>query len=287
MSRQLTEPRLTVLIDAVDSTNDHAVSNVLTPSNVPTVVFVDADNTLWDTDAVFAAAQLGLLSGVERAIGVGGPTDDRLAFVRLIDQSIAERHHAGLRYPPKLLAKGIALALKGATPQIAARRVWMVSDADQVLSIDDAAQLEATFVSSLQELPQLRPGVRDGLLALHEAGNTVFVITEGGRDRVLRTARAHGLEGLFDRIIEAPKGRRIYSRALRLFRGAVSGFMVGDQLDRDIGPAKEAGLRTIYFPGGFRPRWAPDQHSVQPDFCIDRFDIVPKIVAGGVVSQDV
>jgi hypothetical protein len=33
--------------------------------------------------------------------------------------------------------------------------------------------------------------------------------------------------------------------------------MIGDQLDRDIGPAKEAGLRTIYFPGGFAPGGRP------------------------------
>jgi putative hydrolase of the HAD superfamily len=247
-------------------------------------LFTDADNTLWDTDAVFAAAQLDLLSGVERLIGIIGPTDDRLAFVRQIDQSIAERHHAGLRYPPRFLARALALALKGATPQMAARRVWTMSDADQVLSNDDAARLEATFISSVQELPQLRPGVRGGLLALREAGSIIFVITEGGQDRVLRTARAHGLEAFLDRIIEAPKRRQIYSRVLRLLRGPVSGFMVGDQLDRDIGPAKEAGLKTIYFPGGFRPRWAADQHSVQPDFCIERFDIVPKIVAGVVMS---
>jgi putative hydrolase of the HAD superfamily len=165
--------------------------------------------------------------------------------------------------------------------------VWTISEADQVLSNEDAARIETTFIASLQELPQLRQGVRDGLLALHEAGIIVFVITEGSRDRIIRTARAHGLEGLFDRLIEAPKGRRIYSRALRLLRGPVNGFMVGDQLDRDIGPAKEAGLRTIYFPGGFRPRWEPDQHSVQPDFCIDRFDIVPKIVAGSAMSPSV
>src|SRR3546814_20460630 len=69
------------------------------------------------------------------------------------------------------------------------------------------------------------------------------VITEGERDRVRRTARAHQLEGLFDRIIEAPKIPRIYQRALRLVGDASTAFMVGDQLQRDIRPAKEAGDR--------------------------------------------
>ncbi len=54
--------------------------------------------------------------------------------------------------------------------------------------------------------------------------------------------------------------------------------MVGDQLDRDIGPAKEAGLTTIYFPGGFSPRWAPAEESVGPAFRVSSFAEVPEIV---------
>src|SRR3546814_5338978 len=72
------------------------------------------------------------------------------------------------------------------------------------------------FLSELESLPPLRPGVREGLTALRKSHSIIFVITEGERDRVRRTARAHQLEGLFDRIIEAPKIPRIYQRALRL-----------------------------------------------------------------------
>jgi hypothetical protein len=56
-------------------------------------VFVDADNTLWDTDAVFASAQLELLAGVEELVGIGSVATDPLAFIREIDQQLAERHH--------------------------------------------------------------------------------------------------------------------------------------------------------------------------------------------------
>jgi putative hydrolase of the HAD superfamily len=244
----------------------------------PVVVFIDADNTLWDTDGVFAVAQLNLLAGVEHALGVVDPINDRLAFVRLIDQSIAVRHHAGLRYPPKLLAKALALALKGTPPQAAARQAWKTSNAAQSLSDDEAARLESAFVLSLRALPSLRPGVREGLEALRKSGCIIFVITEGARDRVLSIARAHRLDDLFDRVIEAPKGARIYARALRLIGRPVDAFMVGDQLDRDIGPAKTAGLRTIYFPGGFRPRWEPAETDVRPDYRIESFGEVPDIV---------
>jgi putative hydrolase of the HAD superfamily len=34
------------------------------------IILADADNTLWDTDAVFAGAQSWLLEAVERATGL-------------------------------------------------------------------------------------------------------------------------------------------------------------------------------------------------------------------------
>jgi putative hydrolase of the HAD superfamily len=82
-------------------------------SAVKTVVFIDADNTLWDTNRVYADAQLALLADVEIATGFRAPEIDKLDWLRAIDQLLAEKHHAGLRYPPRLLAKAVALALKG------------------------------------------------------------------------------------------------------------------------------------------------------------------------------
>jgi ribonucleotide monophosphatase NagD (HAD superfamily) len=38
--------------------------------------------------------------------------------------------------------------------------------------------------------------------------------------------------------------------------------VIGDQLDRDIAPAKQAGLITVFFPGGFRPKWQLDHEDV-------------------------
>ena len=46
------------------------------------VIFTDADNTLWDTDAVYARGQLTVLEDVETAIGVRVPSKNRLEFVR-------------------------------------------------------------------------------------------------------------------------------------------------------------------------------------------------------------
>ena len=52
-------------------------------------IYTDADNTLWDTDAVFREAQLGLLNDVENLSERSLSRSDRLEFLREYDQAIA------------------------------------------------------------------------------------------------------------------------------------------------------------------------------------------------------
>src|SRR5271166_6606545 len=88
------------------------------------VVFVDADNTLWDTDGVYATAQLNLLAAVETVTWSRSSAGDRLAQVREVDQALAERHHRGLRYPTRLLAIAVARVLAGEDMEAAAKAAW-------------------------------------------------------------------------------------------------------------------------------------------------------------------
>lgn len=140
-----------------------------------------------------------------------------------------------------------------------------------------AERIESAFIAALGAVPDLRPGVREGLTRVARTGRRVFVLTEGSRSKALRAATHHQVEHLFDRVIEAPKGLRLFARVLKLTQPRLA-VMVGDQLERDIRPAKAAGFATIYFPGGFRPRWEPTAGDVAPDFTIDRFDVVPAIL---------
>jgi|SRR5581483_8465615 len=89
-----------------------------------TVLFLDADNTLWDTDGVYEEAQLVLLRRLEEHLNVRLHDLDRLGFVRSIDQALALRHHKGLRYPPRFLVKALALALTGTKTMDAVRLAW-------------------------------------------------------------------------------------------------------------------------------------------------------------------
>lgn len=241
------------------------------------VVFVDADNTLWDTDSVFATAQLNMLERVEKATGTVAATNDRLAYVRAVDQALAERHHAGLRYPPKLLVRGLEAALAGVPVERAARAARRGSDTGS-LSDSSVSEIEQAFFDDLSRSPEIRTGVREGLEALQMANCLVLVITEGQRTRIEKTMKRLHLGNLVDRIIEGPKRPELYQRVLRLVGPSKRAFMVGDQLDRDIAPAKAAGLETIHFSGGFRPRWTPEEGLIQPDHQIRTFSDVSSII---------
>lgn len=240
-------------------------------------VFIDADNTLWDTNAVFADAQLALLADVEAAVGVavGGKSD--LAFVRSVDQAIAARHHAGLRYPVALLIRGLELSLGGLPAEAAARAAW---SGGRSFQIDEQAvkNIEHRYFGRLSAQPAIRNGVAEGLDWLRAQNALLFVVTEGAKTKVEATAERLGLADYFERLIAAPKSPDLYRRVLRLAGTPQMAFMVGDQLDRDIGPAKSAGLRTIYFPGGFQPKWLPGVSEVNPDYIISSFLEVADII---------
>jgi putative hydrolase of the HAD superfamily len=161
----------------------------------PATVFVDADNTLWDTDSVFADAQQNMLKRVEAATNAATDADDRLAYIRAVDQAIAERHHARLRYPPKLLVRGLEAALAGLPTERAARAAWRNSTPNR-LPDDRVGEIEQAFFVDLSRVPKLRLGVLEGLEALRTANCLVLVVTEGLRAKVENTAKLLGLDGL-------------------------------------------------------------------------------------------
>lgn len=241
-------------------------------------LFADADNTLWDTDKVFSEAQLSLLGSIERVTSQKAPTQDRLAFVRELDQLIAEKHHARLRYPPRLLVRAVALALAGTTPQVAAKMAW--SNISKNLTAIDTIfeeKLEQQFFRELKSIPQLREGVAQGLPELSILGCRIVVFTEGSRERCDLILRHYDLRKYFDQILEGPKNLETFRRLELLNTSGHPAIVVGDQLDRDIAPAKQAGMITIYFPGGFRPKWQMDHEKVLPDYRIQSFEQVVEV----------
>jgi len=230
------------------------------------VVCLDADNTLWDTDGVFAVAQLQLLADIAEALAKTVVVPDHLSYVREVDQELASRHHLGLRYPPRLLIAALCLRLDGSDPTTAARAAW--GDPTAIPLSDDAVEaIESRFFSNLRDTPKLLPGVPEGLEKMHRAGATLVIVTEGGRQRVQNVLRANDIDQYIDRVIDAPKRKELFVRLKRLFGPAVQVFMIGDQVTRDIIPAAAAGIQAIHVEGKFKPKWeigaeAPVSHNV-------------------------
>jgi putative hydrolase of the HAD superfamily len=230
----------------------------------------DADNTLWDTNAVYAAAQLRLLEEVEEYVGNSFQPLDRLAFVRSIDQSIAAKHPNGLRYPPILL-----------TTELIRTAIGEPRDEFGALSCEDrhyeaARQFERDFVERVRgNIPELREGVSQGLCDLNAMGTRIVVFTEGDEARCRSLLQHHHIAQFVSDLKSTRKSVEEYLKMAKDFYDSI--FMVGDQLDVDIALAKTAGFTTIYFPSSFAPEWIERLENVA-DFTIESYRQIPGLL---------
>ena len=240
--------------------------------NADRLLVTDADNTLWETDAVYARAQLDLLRRVEQSFHFTSDSPDRLAFVRRIDQDLARWHPLGLRYPPQLLVH--AIAARGAGTDTSAQLMGAnPSEYDPRVN-----KIAADFLAQVSdEVPILRPGVSNTLPRLAASGVNIVVFTEGDPNRCEAYSVAHDLKRCILSITAARKTVESYETMLRANRSAGDPIMVGDQLDRDIIMAQSAGFRGVYFPGSFEPEWVRTVQAT-PDYVISSFSEILEIV---------
>lgn len=215
-----------------------------------TWIYTDADNTLWDTDAVFADAQLALLGEAERLCHEQGPTTGRLEFVRAFDQAIASRHHQRLRYPPALLIRALCNGLKRMSPDEAAQRALAAG----AVPTEREIQALRRYAAAVSKVPPVLDGVREGLRLAHERGIPVNVISEGPLETLRERLQIHDLEPFITGTLSAGKTRELYVR-LKQRAEPHRAVMIGDQPDRDTRLAHEAGLDTVLIPSRFQPSW--------------------------------
>lgn len=218
------------------------------------VLIVDADNTLWDTNEVFARAQLRLLEATEEAVGRMCSALDRLEFVRSYDQAIAAKHHRHLNYPAQLLVAAIGAGLCGMDPFSAAECVIRGRVLSHKLLEAQVGDVLAAYRHALTEIPALLPSVREAIELARSSDMAVFVMTEGKIDHQRRSLSEHGLAQFVLSIGEMRKTATQFERLRHRFKQAEV-VVIGDQLDRDIVPARRAGCRTVLVPSRFKPRW--------------------------------
>jgi len=232
------------------------------------VILVDADNTLWDTDAIFAEAQLLMLALVEAEVGSKAPGPDRLGWLRSYDQAIAQIDHRHLRYPSGLLVQALALGLSGVGPREAAAA--SVGARHRAMPTTTVDMIVSKYVAKLQTSPDLLPGVREGLTAARDASVEVWVLTEGhAKDQRARISDL-GIADLIKGLAEVTKTVEQFDRQRRRFAPKPL-YVVGDQPDRDIAPARAAGCRTVLVPSRFRPAWQDEAAWASADYVADGF----------------
>jgi putative hydrolase of the HAD superfamily len=234
------------------------------------IILTDADNTLWDTDSVFANAQTALLEIVEKATRKYCPEGDRLAFVRHCDQALAAIHHAHLKYPPMLLVQALALALDGTDAKAAANSALKGNGPASILdqaAIDVAVE---QYLTMLGDIPRLLPTVLDGLLKLCAEGVPAYIVTEGNVEKQKTILMHHALGAHVAGVFEVVKNQAQFARLQQRFTSNEV-IVIGDQPDRDIVPAKIAGCTTVLVPSRFRPHWHDAQQWNDADFIASTF----------------
>jgi putative hydrolase of the HAD superfamily len=239
------------------------------PRENKAVVVADADNTLWDTDAVFQNAQLLLLVRVESAVGRTCTEVDRLAFIRRYDQALAQAHHLHLRYPPQLLVRATEAGLAGISEHVAAENVIARDPATGSGLLDHARidSIVSAYLLALAQIPDLLPGVSEGLCLARDAGMELYVMTEGRIEKQRHFLEVHRLQQFFDGVWEMTKEHAQFARVRTRFKDRRV-MVIGDQPDRDTVPAKAAGCTGILVPSRFKPSW----HATgEPDYVAKDF----------------
>jgi len=216
------------------------------------LVVLDADNTLWDTNSVFEDCQRELL---EMLNDIYRHSRTEITFDRLreIDQSIAESHPRGLRYPFSILIRRL--------------REIMIGKAGPDDPLD--AELANRFYQELAaKTPPLLEGVNEGLALLKSAANLV-ILSEGGQSRIPILLEKYAISD-YVRATEyvTSKTSEEFYRIRRQYRhrGVIKEWSIGDQLAKDIGPAAEANFSTVFVPGGFDSKWNQTYNGAEPTY---------------------
>lgn len=210
---------------------------------------------MWDTNAVFLAAQNNLFGSVKEYVGakISLSPSDVVGFVRALDQGIASGHHAHLKYPPQLLILALVYRMQGASVDESVAAV-LSGNFLQKVDVSDVAKMAADFQANLTQMPALCATVVEGLEKANVLGYKMILITEGRLERQRRIIDHHRINKYFEAELELTKTPDQYRRLAMRF-GGNDVYMIGDQLDRDIFPAESAGLKAIYVAGGFVPEW--------------------------------
>lgn len=155
----------------------------------------------------------------------------------------------------------------------ARRRVVRQALASRGLNLDKLAdELADTYSFEKEKAITLVPGALDTLMYLKQSGRRLALVTNGSTEMQRRKIERFSLSPYFNYIlIEGEFGagkpdERVFRTALeRLQVNAPEAWMVGDDLQRDVGGARNTGIHSVWV--DWRGRGLPLDSTIKPD-CI-------------------
>lgn len=228
----------------------------------PKIAIFDGDNTLWDTNEVFAHAQRTILCRL-RELGYPADPDRDFGLLREVDDLLI-RCFGRREYESAVLPLCLMRIFSGhSVGDDRAVRQVLETRSEREYSI--AQDLASEFVKGIMTVPRLFPGVIDGLTALRARGRTALILySEGREQRVKRIVEYHMLNGYFHDVFVGDKSledwERIRQRSVDAFirtfppqqEEELRFYVIGDLLERDIKPGNSIGAMTIYKPGPYK-----------------------------------
>lgn len=231
------------------------------------LILTDADNTLWDTNSVYRDAQLTYFDEIAHIVGTHAQVPDKLAFLRNIDQGIASKHKDHFRYPPILLAEELYHALSSRSGGKQSDALAMSNELTMLLKL--AADAFGARIATT--VPALRDGVANGLGELRNLGARIVVVTEGPAERCDALLRTHGIRDAIADVVHVARKNVVAFKQLSDQSILGPKLAIGDQVEKDLYPAKEAGFETAFFPSDLKFKWSGTVNESFVDYRIQSY----------------
>jgi len=236
------------------------------PESDDSVVFVDADDTLWENNRWFTDV---IDRWVELLMGLG--VDGGAALLTLHEEEDRNIPYHGYGARPFVVSLRSAFA-----------RLVPEPTADARLAVN-AFAVEAE--NDIRGHPiDLLPGVVLGLTEMRRADLRLVLLTKGQADEQTAKFERSGLSEFFESVrVVDEKDVVTYVAAARVVGvDAARCWMVGNSPRSDVNPAREAGMRTVHIPhqAPWHRELAPLATVGPPTLVVRTFAEVPRAILG-------
>jgi len=247
------------------------------------IVIFDGDNTLWNTNAVFTEAQLGILEEL-RSFGFNIVPKDEFDKLRLIDDMLIKKYKKH-EYNFRVLCFALYLVYKNKlSEEEAMQMAYDIFDKNiKYEDLDLAEKCYDVFKNKLKQIPSLFNNVKKTLKYLNDLKCVLILSSEGKKDRIMKILDEYDMEQFFVHVSTEEKSietfKKIISKMSK-YQGTCSKkvFVVGDILEREIFIGNKIGAITIYKPSYYKPNQKPKNKMEIPHYKIKELSEIKNII---------